>query len=463
MAFAMLNCEDLEFSLKGTPPIPVPGIKGGNATLSCEFEDHEISVIALIRRSKNILVCKNEECKSENGKVFKKGSCDIVLKDLSYSDAGTYILKVYYKNNQTEVDKQVMEYNLHIQDEISVKTGEKVKLDVLLTSADKVQHQNSNSTEWTEVWTRGDEVQSNRLNVNDGNLIISWFTANDTGTYRVLDSNNEILITVTVTITESSDESKGKPNDTEQHTVESRIIVPSVIGPLLVLLVLVISAVIWKHKRQNRNTEHASTEVIPKPEPENIEALVLTQAGQSTAEPGADLNLIDLWSTDPIPTQVLTLESSSSLPVPSGYLDAPPTPWIRWHHWYRQAHQLCPSRSRCATLLPRLGLHIHQLSLRPSPRRHFGPPGLRLHHNPSACHHRLGSSLPPLLHGQSVRMLRWAHSPLQVGLRRSTPSCRHGLPGFHLHRNPAPLQCHRAPPFLLPPRRALSPIVTPVI
>ncbi|KAK9967034.1 hypothetical protein ABG768_001454, partial [Culter alburnus] len=65
----------------------------------------------------------------------------------------------------------------------------------------------------------------------------------------------------------------------------------------------------------------ASTEVIPKPE--NIKPPELTQAGQSTAEPGADLDLIDLWSRDPIPTQVPTLESSSSLPVPSGYLDAP--------------------------------------------------------------------------------------------------------------------------------------------
>ncbi|XP_067305964.1 uncharacterized protein [Pseudorasbora parva] len=44
------------------------------------------------------------------------------------------------------------------------------------------------------------------------------------------------------------------------------------------------------------------------------------QVGQSILEPGADCDLIDLWSADPIPTQVPTLESSSSSAVLSGYL-----------------------------------------------------------------------------------------------------------------------------------------------
>ncbi|ROJ66298.1 hypothetical protein DPX16_16561 [Anabarilius grahami] len=65
----------------------------------------------------------------------------------------------------------------------------------------------------------------------------------------------------------------------------------------------------------------APTEVVPGPE--NIKAPELKQAGQSTAEPGADLDLIDLWSTDPFSTQVPTLESSSSSPVQSGDLLQP--------------------------------------------------------------------------------------------------------------------------------------------
>ncbi len=83
-----------------------------------------------------------------------------------------------------------------------MKTGEELKLDVLLSNADKVQHQ---SREWTEVWKRGHGVQNDQLNDRDGNLIINNFTANDAGTYRVLDPDFFLtfnshcdLITVTV-------------------------------------------------------------------------------------------------------------------------------------------------------------------------------------------------------------------------------------------------------------------------
>uniref|UniRef100_A0A673IIT3 Immunoglobulin subtype domain-containing protein n=1 Tax=Sinocyclocheilus rhinocerous TaxID=307959 RepID=A0A673IIT3_9TELE len=78
-------------------------------------------------------------------------------------------------------------------DEVSVKIGEQLKLDVL-SNADKVQHQNETSAERTEIWSRSDRVQSDRLTDNR-NLIISNFTARDAGTYRVLDSEGEILIT----------------------------------------------------------------------------------------------------------------------------------------------------------------------------------------------------------------------------------------------------------------------------
>lgn len=83
-------------------------------------------------------------------------------------------------------------------DEISVENGEELKLDVL-SNADKVEHQSKTSTEWTEVWSRTDGVQNERLTDTDGNLSINNFTASDTGTYRVLDSEGAILITVAVT------------------------------------------------------------------------------------------------------------------------------------------------------------------------------------------------------------------------------------------------------------------------
>ncbi len=78
-----------------------------------------------------------------------------------------------------------------------MKTGEELKLDVLSTNADKVE--TNSSGEWREVWNRRDGVLDHHMTDTDGNLTIKEFTANDTGIYRVLDSEGEILITLTVT------------------------------------------------------------------------------------------------------------------------------------------------------------------------------------------------------------------------------------------------------------------------
>ncbi|XDV33546.1 hypothetical protein PO909_003926 [Leuciscus waleckii] len=194
----------------GTTPVSVMGKKGSSVTLTCESEAREITRIVLSKLSKNILVCENEKCRSENSRVFKKGSCDIIIKDLRFSDAGKYILRVYYNNPQAEEKRQTLEYHLHIHDAISVQKGEDLKLDVLLINADKVERNSSEG--WTEVWTRGHGVNSDRLTVSDETLIINEFTVTDTGTYRVLDYEGETLITVSVTESVSTGEHKGSPH-----------------------------------------------------------------------------------------------------------------------------------------------------------------------------------------------------------------------------------------------------------
>ncbi len=89
-----------------TSPTFVVGIKGGNVTLPCQYGGSEILDIDL-SRSEIIPVCQTEECSC---RVFKKGACGVVIKDLSFSDAGKYILRPYYHNNQTEL-KQFRTYH----------------------------------------------------------------------------------------------------------------------------------------------------------------------------------------------------------------------------------------------------------------------------------------------------------------------------------------------------------------
>ncbi|XP_077086314.1 uncharacterized protein LOC143738187 [Siphateles boraxobius] len=233
-----------ETTIAGNILIHVTGQKGENATLSCNIDARDIIHVILNSQSKNIPVCENEGC--ESGRVFQKGSCDVIIKDLIFSDAGKYILRVHYNNTPVP---QIREYHLQIHDEISVKKGEKVKLDVLLINADKVER-NSRSG-WTEVWRRGHGVSSDRLTDRDGNLTINEFTANDTGTYRVLDSEGEILITVTVTESRTDSGSPGEHKDDTEP--QSWIIGLSVIGALAVLVLLgfIIFVAIRKYKCLN--------------------------------------------------------------------------------------------------------------------------------------------------------------------------------------------------------------------
>ncbi|XP_059364919.1 uncharacterized protein LOC132103869 [Carassius carassius] len=216
-----------------TSAISVSGEKRGNIRLRCEHEDNNTVITDLFTPSRVISVCETEEC---SGRVFKEGNCDVVIKNLIFSDAGKYTLRIYYNNDQTE-----LKYQLHIHDEVSVDIGEQLKLDVLLSEADKVQHQSRRSTEWMKVWSRSDGVQSQRISIRDRNLIISNFTARDTGSYRVLEPSGETLITVTV---RESKEKLEHTDDTKYDPVVSWIALTVVV----LLLALILTAVTL-HKR----------------------------------------------------------------------------------------------------------------------------------------------------------------------------------------------------------------------
>ncbi len=89
----------------------VSGKKGGNITLTCEFKNDTIFKTELFSQSKDIL-CQEKNC---SGRVFKQGDCDVVIKNLTFSDAGNYTLRVLYSNDQTNVaHPKEWEYQLHI-------------------------------------------------------------------------------------------------------------------------------------------------------------------------------------------------------------------------------------------------------------------------------------------------------------------------------------------------------------
>ncbi len=96
----------------GNTDTPVSGKKGGNITLTCEFKANKIVEIDLFSQSEDIDVCQEKSC---SGRVFKQGDCDVVIKNLSLSDAGKYTLRVSYSNDETNVvHPKEWKYQLHI-------------------------------------------------------------------------------------------------------------------------------------------------------------------------------------------------------------------------------------------------------------------------------------------------------------------------------------------------------------
>ncbi len=88
------------------------GKKGGNVTLTCEFEANKTVQVDLSSESGEIDVCQTENC---SGRVFKNATCDVVIKNLTFSDAGKYTLRVHYNNDQTNMAQpKNRRYQLHI-------------------------------------------------------------------------------------------------------------------------------------------------------------------------------------------------------------------------------------------------------------------------------------------------------------------------------------------------------------
>lgn len=85
----------------------------------------------------------------------------------------------------------------------SVEVGNNLTLDLYTHQAETVVFQNSNSTEWRELWQRqrGREVLRPWVEERNGQLVIRSVTKSDEGMYKVMDGEGLALSTVRVFVT----------------------------------------------------------------------------------------------------------------------------------------------------------------------------------------------------------------------------------------------------------------------
>ncbi len=207
------------------------------------------------------------------------------------------------------------------------------------------------------------------------------------------------------------------------------------------------------------------TGLVQEPEPDiTTKAPEAKHADQSALEPGADMNLIDLWSADSVPTQVPTLKPLSSLPVPSGLLKAPvpsgdlPPPMSLSDFLIPfplvvsaiPLHSLAPLVSSSSSALPPpLALYgSSATSQASSPPLAGCTSALQAHVSTSACQPADSALALHSLISTEALGLCWAPLYIRTNLGWSSLSFRHRLPGLWLCPNPPPLWLHRAPPSL---------------
>ncbi|XP_051551571.1 uncharacterized protein LOC127439359 [Myxocyprinus asiaticus] len=220
--------------LLGGIPEPLSGKEGDNITFPCDSGIIEIYNVILKAYGTN-------QHKEYTGRVSQIGSCTIILTDLRRSDAGLFTL-IVYKTSEMAFNKIFI---VSIKDEFSLKTGENLTLEVLLRKTERVVHERIGGAEFTPVWIKGKGVQSDRLTESNEDLIIREFIANDSGTYRALDSDGNTLITVNVTenVTESDQDRQHQDNTTSSTSTEGDGLIVGL--TLLLVCVLILNGCFW--------------------------------------------------------------------------------------------------------------------------------------------------------------------------------------------------------------------------
>ncbi|CAN9503601.1 unnamed protein product [Ophioblennius macclurei] len=135
------------------------------------------------------------------------GDCSLIITDVQLQDSGNYdgfMVVDGKRSRKTRVFIQSV--TLSVQDHKTQTEGHlggQVDLELHTRHSVRLVFQSRNSSDWSEVWRRGEETRSRLKKVPDQErLTLKRLKRSDTGTYKVLDEHGLSVSTVQLTVEE---------------------------------------------------------------------------------------------------------------------------------------------------------------------------------------------------------------------------------------------------------------------
>ncbi|XP_030266196.1 uncharacterized protein LOC115577316 isoform X1 [Sparus aurata] len=133
------------------------------------------------------------------------GDCSLIIRDVQIGDTGRYESFMVVDGARSKKTRVFIQgIKLSVFDHKSLQSrapGEDLVLDLYTRHSFRVVFQDRNSSQWSDLWMRGDE-DSERLEKNPHReqLTMRKLTSSDEGTYKVLDEHGLAVSTVQLSV-----------------------------------------------------------------------------------------------------------------------------------------------------------------------------------------------------------------------------------------------------------------------
>ncbi|XP_072226709.1 galectin 17 [Leuresthes tenuis] len=142
-------------------------------------------------------------------KKLESGDCSLIMKDVQIGDTGRYESFIVVDGAMSRKERLFIQsvklFVIDHKSEYFYQTGEDLVLELHSQHAFRVVFQGRNSSEWSDLWMRGDK-NSQRLEKHplQEKLTMKKIKSSDEGTYKVLDEQGLAVSTVQLYVEENS-------------------------------------------------------------------------------------------------------------------------------------------------------------------------------------------------------------------------------------------------------------------